>query len=113
MKQDISVVKSRSVTLTVYLENQDGSPRSLSSDETLIFGVKESLSDTAYKIKKTAGSTNGSNGAYSFTLVPSDTSNLIAPKSYYYDIGLKSGDDYFTVVEPSKFKVEQNVTVKE
>lgn len=77
MKQDISVVKSRSVTLTVYLENQDGSTRSLSSDETLIFGVKESLSDTAYKIKKTAGSTNRSNGAYSFTLVSSDTSNLI------------------------------------
>ncbi len=32
---------------------------------------------------------------------------------HVYDVGLQSGSDYYTVIEPSEFELVANVTAKE
>ena len=52
------------------------------------------------------------NGLYSIDLVPSDTQNLV-PTTYYYDVGLKSGVAYYSVIDTSKLELTGNVTKPE
>lgn len=113
MKQNISVVKARTHKLKIKLTNSDGLPYELAQGEKLIFGVKKSFCDTNYAIVKTI--TNSSalgTGVYSFELTPADTESLFPDTMYFYDIGLDSGDSYYSVINASRFYLEGNVTKK-
>ena len=113
MKQDITVIRSRTRVLKVYVNDSQGNPYVLGSGETLILGVKKNISDTNYVIKKTATMENCINGAYVFNISPSDTSGLLAPHTYQYDVCLVNGEDCFTVIETSRFDLAPNVSEKE
>lgn len=53
------------------------------------------------------------NGLYSVDLNPSDTEPLYPNSTYFYDVGLQSGDNYYSVIDTSKLYLEGNVTKKE
>lgn len=106
--QPITVVRgtTRGIGVTVY--DEDGELYTLGSGEVLRFGVKKEPQDADYLIKLET-TTRDSEGAYIFSLVPSNTLSLPCGR-YYYDIGLKSGTNYYNVVECSYFDIAFNIT---
>lgn len=52
------------------------------------------------------------NGVYPVELKPIDTESMI-PNTYYYDIGMQNGNDYYSVIDTSKMCLLANVTKKE
>ena len=47
-----------------------------------------------------------------FSFVPEDTENLQFG-SYYYDIGLQRGEDYYNLIPYSEFRLVPNITERE
>ena len=115
MKHDITITRARTRVLKVYIYDASGNPYVLGSDEKLIFGVKKSLTDSNYVIKKivTYVDYDENSHSYSFAIYPSDTTGMNFGVSYFYDVGLQNGTNYFTVIETSRFILEGNVTEKE
>lgn len=52
------------------------------------------------------------NGLYSVELVPSDTQSM-SVGTYYYDVGLQRGVEYYSIINTSKFELVWNVTKKQ
>ena len=52
-------------------------------------------------------------GLYNVTINTSDTEHMTADITYFYDVGLQSGDSYYSVIDTSKFYLSGNVTKKE
>lgn len=105
--QPIAIVRGTTRTIGVSIFDESGDPYTLGSGEVLRFGIKKNPSDTSYLVKKET--TTQSEGAYLFTMVPSDTLSLPFGR-YYYDVGLKSGTNYYNVIECSFFDIAFNVT---
>lgn len=115
MKQPLSMIRGTTQSISIAIKASDGTDYVLSDGEILRFGVKKRYDTTgsAYLIEKelTAENANGS-GAYVLTLVPSDTEPLDFG-TYYYDVGLQSGNNYYNVIECSKFHIDYNITLPE
>lgn len=114
MIQHISMVRARTQTFDIALTDADGADYVLQTGEKLIFGIKKNYNDTDYLLKKILTSENATNttGVYTLTLVPDDTANMSCDQ-YCYDIGLQSGNDYYSVIDCSHFKLTHNVTKRE
>lgn len=110
-KQALSVARGRSRIITITLEDEAHGAYYLKSGETLHFGVKQHPDDKACVIQKTlnVGSYDADVGAYLLKLLPRDTAGLNVG-TYYYDVGLLSGADYWPVVECSVFEVNYSIT---
>jgi hypothetical protein len=85
-----------------------GEPYTLTSGEELVFGIRQKYSDDeAVLVKTTTEEVDA--GVYSVKLVPEDTINL-KDIAYFYDVGLRSGTDFYNVIEPSPFILKKNAT---
>lgn len=105
----IEIVRGTTNTYVIELVNEeDGSPYELSEGQSLIFGIKMNELDenTVFSKKITHMTDDG----YYLEIEPSDTENL-DPGQYYYDVGLKQGDNvFYNVIKPSPFVVLPNIT---
>lgn len=114
MEQKLSIVRGRTETIHITISDASGNAYVLGNEEKLIFGVKKNYYDASYLIKKTLTihDVSSISGTYILTLKPEDTQYLRCDK-YFYDVGLQSGNDYYTVIECSHFILERNVTIRE
>lgn len=108
-KQAISVIRGTTNTFTVYVADENGDPYTLAAGEVLRFGVKAVPGEAEYILTKIMTSADAEGDGYVFTILPSDTAEL-GFGSYWYDIGLQSGNNYFNVVPASGFNILYNVT---
>lgn len=114
MIQHISMVRARTQTFDIALTDADGADYVLQTDDKLIFGIKKNYDDASYLLKKVLTSENATDttGVYALTLAPDDTANMPCD-DYCYDISLQSGDDCYSVIDCSHFKLLRNVTKME
>lgn len=111
-KQTICIVRGTTNEFSVsIIDESSGDKYELQSGEVVRFGVKKSPNDATYIVSKTI-TTADSEGDFPFTLTPNDTINLPFG-SYYYDVGLQSGDDYYNIIPASSFELVYNITKRE
>lgn len=111
-KQDIRMIRGRTERFVLAVANADGSAYTLADGEVLRFGVKRMDTRPDCLLVKELTAENAVEGGYALTLTPEDTADLV-PGHHVYDVGLQSGGDYFTVIEPCDFWLVANVTEKE
>ncbi|MBR6353569.1 MAG: hypothetical protein IKS25_05520 [Oscillospiraceae bacterium] len=107
-KQPIKIVRGTTNGFVIAVTDETGEAYELQSGEFIRFGVKQQPTDTTYIFTKTITEAN-EDDEYAFTIVPNDTISLPFG-SYWYDVGLQSGTDYFNVIPASPFEVAYNVT---
>lgn len=107
MAQKIEVVRGTTNTINIAVRDSDGNAHMLGAGEVIVFGVKKNYEDEECLILKTI--TSLVNGVGKLTLAPDDTAEL-ACRKYVYDVGLKSGANYYSVIEASDFVVSANIT---
>lgn len=107
-RQPIRIVRGTTNGFTVTVTDEDGNPYTLQTGEYFRFGVKEMPTDTQYLFTKTISEAN-EDDEYAFAIDPDDTINLPFG-SYWYDIGLQSGSNYFNIIPASAFEIAYNVT---
>ena len=107
MAKDIKIVRGTSKIFELTVKDADGNPYTLKDGEVVIFGVKRNTNDDELLIRKVVYECN--NGVCEVELDPEDTINLAVGK-YYYDAGLRTGEDYYNIVELSNFTIAPNVT---
>lgn len=109
MKQPLSIVRGTTRSMGIRVTAMDGSAYTLGNDEILRFGVMRHPGDSAYVFVKEMTAADLSEGEYVFTIKPVDTANLEFG-CYVYDVGLQSGNNYYSVIECDDFRVVHNVT---
>lgn len=109
---NLSVVRGSSNTFNISMNDPDGNVYVLDQKETLRFGVKKYPEDSKYRILKNLASADYKNGVYPVVLKPEDT-QVLTFGTYYYDVGVQNGDDYYPIVAVSTFEVTKNVTRRE
>lgn len=110
MVQGIDIVRGRTVPLELEITDANGNLYTLAEGETILFGIKKNPTDDAPIFVKAAEAKTAP-GAYGVTITPEDTLDLV-PGGYYYDVGLETGGDYYTIIEPSPITIQANVTAK-
>lgn len=109
---NLTIQRGTTNAINVVIYNNDGSIYALESGDKLIFGVKKSLSDIDYAIKKISTSNNKDGNGYNITLEPSDTQNLLG--SYLYEVALQTASgEYYIVIDCSNFVITNTLTQKE
>lgn len=107
-KQTITIVRGTTNGFSLTVTDDDGNAYTLQTGEFFRFGVKQTPTDTQYLMTKTFSEAN-EDGDYAFSIVPDDTAELQFG-SYWYDIGLQSGSNYFNIIPASAFEITYNVT---
>ena len=109
MSYQIEMVRGTTSTQQIRLmENSE--PYILSNNEYIRFGVKEAGYTSRILIdKKFTSSDQDEDGVIEFKIMPNETASWPV-KTYKYDIGLQSGEDYFIVIPESDFVLKQNIT---
>ncbi len=103
----LSAYRGTSFGVEILLLNPDDTVYTLTSGEVLHLKVKASLNSETILTDKTATvSDKTSNDTYVITFAPEDTASLNAG-TYYYHIGLQSGEEYYIVIPPSKLLLNQ------
>lgn len=108
-RQTISFVRGTTLSIGISVVDGNGDSYTLQSGEQLRLGVKKSPDDASDVILKVMTSASLQDGLYETTITPSETGNL-EPGRYIYDVGLKSGTEYYNVIEPSEFIILPNIT---
>lgn len=104
----------RGTTLTLYVSvKPSGSDSEFipEPDDVFRFGVKKNSFEESYVINRSYASTayDTDNGYLAIELKPVDTISLKCG-DYAFDIGLERGDDYYTLIGPSKLTILPNIT---
>lgn len=107
MVQKVEIVRGTTNVIQITVTDGYGNLRTLSSGEAILFGVKEKLTDENYIFVRAA--TAQDLGLYAVELAKEDTAERKL-ETYWYDVGLQSGDDYFNIIETSPFVITANVT---
>lgn len=107
MEHKIKIVRGTTEPIPIALRKRDGTAYALASGEVVVFGVKKKCEDEACLILKTI--TSLINGVGEIALTPDDTADLTCGK-YVYDVGLKSGANFYNVIPASDFVITENVT---
>ena len=107
MNQTIEIVRGRTETFEITVLDQNGALYAAEAEEKVIFGIKRKEHDDNLIFARTA--TVNASGLYQVTLYPEDTENLECGK-YFFDVGLQSGSNYFTIIDPSPLIIRHNVT---
>ena len=109
MSYQIEMIRGTTSTQQIRLV-ENGEPYFLSSNELIRFGVKEAGYASRILIDKVfTAKDQDRDGAIEFKILPHETIKWPA-KTYKYDIGLQSGEDYFIIIPESDFIVKQNIT---
>lgn len=105
---NISMIRGDSETITVLCKDQYGTLVDLIDGDTVRFTIKENINTEIKTLQKTV--TTFPDGIAVITIVPADTKTLKF-KEYVYDVQLTRADQsVITIVPPSKFKIEGEVT---
>ena len=110
MVNKIKIVRGTTNVFNITVNDESGAVYQLNSGEKIVFGVKCDTDDAEFTLLKTANFV-ADEGVYTVTITPEDTVNLRCD-DYIYDVGLQSGANFFSVIEPSPFIVEPNVTCR-
>lgn len=109
---NLTIQRGTTKVINVVIYNNDNSIYTLESGDKLIFGVKKSISDTGYVIKKISTSDNKDGDGYNITLEPDDTQNLLG--NYLYELALQTANgEYYIIIDCSEFVVTNTLTQKE
>lgn len=113
MEQNLKMVRARTEVFNIALTDENGQPYVLTGNQKMIFGVKKDFADGNYMLKKeiTSADATDNEGEYVLSIAAADTANVAWGK-FFYDIGLQDGDNYYNVIEPSRFDIQPNVTKK-
>ena len=104
----IFMIRGDSETITVSLQ-QDGVDVPLVAGDTIYLTVKSDTQIDEKILQKTV--TSFADGKAVITILPADTKSLPAPIELMYDVQLSKADgSVITIVKPSKFVVEGEVT---
>lgn len=110
MKNDLTIIRGRSYLFDIQVTDSEGELYNLQDGETLIFGIKKKYTDPVYVFKKILTINDATDtGVYSLKILPRDTERLVCD-TYCFDVGMKRGDDYFSVIDYSTLTLEKNVT---
>lgn len=114
MKQPLSIIRGTTQVVNITVKDPDGGAYQLTTGEILRFGVKRRPEDPDSEcvIKKVLTAENMDGGVYVLTLLPTDTRDLPFG-SYFYDVGLQNGNNYYNVIECSDFIIGYNITAPE
>ena len=104
---DIEIYRGNTVTMTLTLTNDDGSPYNLEGF-VITSSLKEHLTDSVYILQNIATSPSPATGIAYVTLSHSDT--LIPAKQYYWDILLSNGSTVIDTIEYGSITIIQTVT---
>lgn len=110
MSYSIEMIRGTSQPYQIQLmENSE--PYILGSNEFVVFGVKEAGYSSRLLLSKefTAEDQDNRTGIIEFKIMPNETINWPV-KTYKYDIGLQSGEDYFIIIPESDLVLKQNIT---
>lgn len=109
----LKLSKGETAFFTVKLYDEETkSQYLLKSNEKIIFGVKKQKNTDTFKIKKQLSANDEINGAYPFILTDSDTD--IAEGRYYFDVGVKTSNNYFMrPIKDQILSIVNAVTYKE
>ena len=101
----VELTRGDTARLTVTITNEtDGKEYVMQSGDTLAFTVKQNAEAADLSIQKVV------QGSNTFHIEPKDTAHLKFGK-YKYDVQLTTASgDVYTVVEPTDFKIAQEVT---
>ena len=89
---------------------ENDAPYMLSKNEYVRFGVKEAGYTSRILIdKKFTSADQDKDGNIEIKIKPQETISWPV-KTYKYDIGLQSGEDYFVIIPESDFILTQNIT---
>ena len=111
MVQGIEIVRGRTLDIEIEITDANGNPYLYDYGRDLIlFGVKKELTDETplfciEAIQKTAVI----DGQYKVTIETWHTIDL-APGKYYYDVSIGTENNCYTIIEPSPFIIQGNVT---
>lgn len=109
MSYQIEMVRGTTSTQQIRLI-ENSVPYILSENEFVRFGVKEAGYASRILINKIfKASDQDEEGVIEFKIMPAETISWPV-KTYKYDIGLQSGEDYFIVIPESDFILKQNIT---
>lgn len=105
----IFMTRGDSETITVSLQDSAGVDVPLTAGDTIYFTVKPDTQTDEKILQKVV--TSFTDGKAIIAIVPSDTKHLPAPIELMYDVQLSKADgSVITIVKPSKFVVEGEVT---
>lgn len=107
MKNDIEIIRGTTNKVVVHLKDSNGNPYTPASGEKLVFGIKKKPHHEECVLKKVLS--GGTNSYFTFQFDPEETENLEYGK-YFYDVGLRSGNAYYSVIPPSVFNIVANIT---
>ena len=109
MSYQIEMVRGTTAIQQIRLM-ENSQPYFLSENEYVCFGVKEAGYSSRLLIDKRFTSTDqDEDGVIEFKILPNETAKWPV-KTYKYDIGLQSGEDYFIVIPESDLVLKQNIT---
>ncbi len=104
----ISMIRGDSESIIVSCKDSNGDPVPFEPGDTVYFTVKETVNTDVKLLQKQV--TEFENGKAIIEILPEDTKHLRF-QSYVYDIQLtKAGGVVTTIIPPSKFRVEGEVT---
>jgi len=108
--QDIYMTRgdTESITLAIYDEEENLIPFSNVNGDTVYFTVKSSTQTGVIDFQKII-TTFSPEGEAIVEITPNDTSNL-RYGDYVYDIQLNKNGNVTTVIKPSKFVIQEEVT---
>lgn len=107
--QPIEIVRGTTNIFNIEVFDSSGNPYEPSDGESLVFGIKKNPEDPEPVFQRVAS--GGTNGIFTVKIKPSDTEK-VSHGSYIYDVGLKSGDDFYNIIEPNMFIIRANVTTR-
>ena len=106
---NLEIVKCTSHNFAIEITDPSGAPYAPRTGDVVIFGIQK-RSTREILIVKTAKVEPS--GMVNITFKPEDTKEL-RPDRYFYDVGLKTGNDYYMIVPLSEIVIRENVTDKE
>lgn len=108
---EISIVRGDTMKMTLTdIKLSDGTDYVLSDTDIVYLDVKKYATDKTAIISKSATKADYIDGGLPFVFLPADTVDLPIGE-YYFDVRLfVDGDNIYTIIPMSKFRIVQNVT---
>lgn len=108
---EICLVRGDTLKLTLTdIKLSDGTDYVLSDTDIVYLDVKKYATDETPVIRKSATKEDYIDGGLPFVFLPADTVDLPIGE-YYFDVRLfVDGDNIYTIIPQSKFRIVQNIT---
>lgn len=105
--QSITLVRGNSLDIPFLLTGTDGEPYLLGDGDFVRLVVKPAYYKDAVIDKKAYAADQSADGIVTIRLKPADTLSLEVG-AYKYDLGLQTGENFYTPVTSSPFNLSEN-----